>query len=1824
MQTLHPTERTAMRSILFSLVLLCSSSYGLVITEIMYNQPPTEADPAGTAEDLEFIELYNEKAAPEDLTGYKFTEGIHYVFAKGFQANGRPVASLGPGEYLVLARDAEAFEGRYGFAPFGQYYGRLSNSGDRIILENDAGDPYDPEADTQDRHEGARIISIEYEDDGKWPVACDGAGHTLCLVDPFRDQGDPDNWRASPAMWGTPGQHNGFQDEWIEETLFAAGGLWRYRKGTSEPPTTWKSRTYNDVGWSSGASPIGYDTSGQDPITTQLSDMQGNYRSFYARHGFSVADPGTVDDLVLYVKIDDAFVAYLNGTEVCRFNIGGSPPAYDDLSDSAQDYGGLTAYDITAYKGALVAGENVLAIQTHNGSDSSSDCFMDARLVSRSLLSAVSGGASLVINEVYFKNPFGAKFVEIYNKGGASVSLSGFSLSSDPAQLDSHQLSGVIPAHGFIAVEENEDLSLALEFQDPPPEPPDIDYGSLRIFLTHMGDGDPDTARVVAAEAFSGRMKDFWSYGRVPDGGTEWFRMSNPTHGGTNLLASTDVTTSIVINEIMYNPLKQDDPFTTLDNGATGKNLEFIELYNRGNETVDLSGWRFSRGISFTFSSTIMEPGSYLVIARNPELIRRIYGLDAGVVIGPFDGSLDNNGEKVRLRDQNNNIAEEVRYYDGGRWDSWADGLGSSLERIDPNQHGKYAGAWKASDDSDKARWTRVYYAAPHMEFNHSPYSASEFHIFMKGEGSILIDEVKFGTSASFSQNYLPSGSFDRSSDYTGNWITSSDTGGTHIDSHWTDEESYAGGGCLQIIASGRGDSGFNRFECDTSQALYRRTYYVEYYAKWVRGFNLLMTRTCGHGVAHMAEIPVPDNLGTPGARNSCYRVNLGPVFARLDQDPVVPTSSEAVVVTVEIRDSDTVIGSSIKYRRDTAASYSSAVMNDNGTGADETAGDHLWSGTIPAQPDDTVVEFYIEAVDGIGGVTQYPPLLPPDAPETVLKNLAIYRVGDRQSVGSKPVYRITLTRDGKAALDSRRTLSNHLVPCSFVLNEKEIFYNCGQRFRGSPWIRGNGNGISGGAWNGIRVQFPADHKLFGDTVEINLDTSGDDNQHDRTAYYLERKMVAGTPGVYGCWSAARYVNVRYKAGSTERNGVYDHIQKIDGEYLDYWWRDRNHGPLHKVDDWFEFNDSGGRSFNETGLLYFGNNKEAFRNHFELRDGFEIHDDFSHLMNFIYALERWSTTSLDNSIGSIMDVRQWSTILSVRLFIDDWDTVGGRRGKNAYLYLPSSVMVPSDPADPDSPEVPSQETWKLVPWDSDLTFGSSNAHVDMGSLFPNLGRLYDSRPWARRILYSDYRYLMSEVLQGSRLSAWVNWVAGSAGVGGTGIPGWCTTRANFVQGRIPSDATNSFRISTPVEDPYITDDVSVTVAGVAPLNADIFTLNGEDITGRITWTGTNNWRLSVELDEGNNTLAFAVYERNNYEIDGNLFAGSETIEVISTNERPPRIYSLDPGEGSTKGGETITVTGENFREPVSFFFGSEVADSVEIIDENELRVVTPPHPEGDATCTVVVEELEYHYDSFNYYKVNEDFYIDVADVRTSVDAVCRVPVILDFDHDSETENMGDITGWSYGICHDAGVMTPFAIELAEDTASVYPDYAILQLPENIVGSGEKNGVVVGIILDDHMQNTIPPQNNWRDVEISYLVDCPDCSGEEGTFETQVAPCETLGDPPTENVMIVGIASVSAYRVAGGTVTVDPSQGVMFIRADTNDDKTVNLADAVKILDYLFGGGEPPVVLDAADSNDDGQVNIADVVFILDYLFGQGDPPAPPYPDPGVDPTPDTL
>jgi len=121
-----------------------------------------------------------------------------------------------------------------------------------------------------------------------------------------------------------------------------------------------------------------------------------------------------------------------------------------------------------------------------------------------------------------------------------------------------------------------------------------------------------------------------------------------------------------------------------------------------------------------------------------------------------------------------------------------------------------------------------------------------------------------------------------------------------------------------------------------------------------------------------------------------------------------------------------------------------------------------------------------------------------------------------------------------------------------------------------------------------------------------------------------------------------------------------------------------------------------------------------------------------------------------------------------------------------------------------------------------------------------------------------------------------------------------------------------------------------------------------------------------------------------------------------------------------------------------------------------------------------------------------------------------------------------------------------------------------------------------------------------------------------------------GVNPTEHLCIGNHLIQLVVRDPVDTISTDEVQIIVtgvptFIRADSNNDGTVDISDAINTLGYLFSGTGSLTCQDAADANDSGILDISDPIFTLGFLF-LGAPVAipTPYPTLGPDPTPDPL
>jgi hypothetical protein len=503
----------------------------LRISEINYN-------PAGSTA-YEFIELQNISGTPVDLSGMKF-EGVTFTFPTP--------STLAADARLVLASDFDptAFAARYpGVTVRGYYSGSLNNGGERIVLKDAAGNI---------------ITSVDYDDEGGWPVAADGRGSSLELVDPSGDPDDPANWRASTTLGGTPGV-------------------------ASTPPSLGAVRL-NEV-LANNLSAVNH--GGTFPDFVELANTGGGSADI---SGWSITDdgaarkfvfpPGTMIDAGSYFVVwcDDAtnttpglhsgFSFGANGDNVYLYD------ANTNLVDAITFGRQLADYSI-----GRVAGAWTLTTPTTNAMN---------------VAAALGNASSVSINEFLANPPAGADdWIELFNNSALPVALRGTFLSNTSAV---HQITALsfLPPYGFYQLLADEgvgpnhiDLKLAAT-------------GGVIIFY--------DAAGIEVNRITYSAQTEGVSRGRLPDGNANIVNFpGTASPGASNYTAAY---TGPVLNEVLARNV------SAVTNGA-GRAADYVELYNPNTTNFPVAGMSLSVN-SAEAGEWVFPPGaeilaqSYLVV----------------------------------------------------------------------------------------------------------------------------------------------------------------------------------------------------------------------------------------------------------------------------------------------------------------------------------------------------------------------------------------------------------------------------------------------------------------------------------------------------------------------------------------------------------------------------------------------------------------------------------------------------------------------------------------------------------------------------------------------------------------------------------------------------------------------------------------------------------------------------------------------------------------------------------------------------------------------------------------------------------------------------------------------------------------------------------------------------------------------------------------------------------------------------------------------------------------------------------------------------------
>ena len=182
----------------------------------------------------------------------------------------------------------------------------------------------------------------------------------------------------------------------VEPTLTAElinlTNTWHYDENGANLGTAWKETAFNDALWPLGAALLYNETNALPaPKSTLLSltNQSGQHViTYYFRTRFVLAAEPTGAVLTVSNLIDDGAVFYLNGVEAGRYNMPTGPVVNTTLAGSTIN--NATDFVVSNLSTAsLVAGENLLAVEVHQASLTSSDIVFGLSL-SATLRSPVS------------------------------------------------------------------------------------------------------------------------------------------------------------------------------------------------------------------------------------------------------------------------------------------------------------------------------------------------------------------------------------------------------------------------------------------------------------------------------------------------------------------------------------------------------------------------------------------------------------------------------------------------------------------------------------------------------------------------------------------------------------------------------------------------------------------------------------------------------------------------------------------------------------------------------------------------------------------------------------------------------------------------------------------------------------------------------------------------------------------------------------------------------------------------------------------------------------------------------------------------------------------------------------------------------------------------------------------------------------------------------------------------------------------------------------------------------------------------------------------
>ena len=289
---------------------------------------------------------------------------------------------------------------------------------------------------------------------------------------------------------------------------------------------------------------------------------------------------------------------------------------------------------------------------------------------------------------------------------------------------------------------------------------------------------------------------------------------------------------------------------------------------------------------------------------------------------------------------------------------------------------------------------------------------------------------------------------------------------------------------------------------------------------------------------------------GTPGRVNSVAAINLAPLILEVAHSPVVPLPTNPVTVSARILDEGTNVTVRLFWRVNMLFPFGFASTNmvDDGAHGDGVAGDKIFGAVLPAQPQGTIIEFYVQATDSGNRASTWPrPAV--DVNGFLLGQLAnaLYQVDTNGWNGVGPLHKfiMSLSESNEFYNLLAETVANSQSP------ESDATYNAtfinvdalGLDVRYLSGIRNRGHGSRYGEPHNYRLDFPGDARWHG-LSGLNLNALSPHLQVFGSALLLKSGVVG---------NESRAVQLRFNGGAgpggTPAYGRYAGNEAADGDF---------------------------------------------------------------------------------------------------------------------------------------------------------------------------------------------------------------------------------------------------------------------------------------------------------------------------------------------------------------------------------------------------------------------------------------------------------------------------------------------------------------------------------------------------------------------------------------------------------------------------------------------------------------------------------------------------